>query len=82
MGLFLKKVWGDITYFHNEPFPVLSLCECLVCVCVCVYVCVSYVIYTNSISFICVSKEEPSLITSNQQIYSFYKWIIFQKKRK
>ena len=49
---------------------------------VCVYVCVSYVIYTNSISFISVSKEEPSLITSNQQIYSFYKWIIFQKKRK
>ena len=32
--------------------------------------------------FICVSQEEPSLIAaSNQQIYDFYKWIIFEKKR-
>ena len=37
--------------------------------------------YTISISIICVSQEEPSLIMSNQQIYDFYKWIIFEMKR-
>ena len=30
-------------------------------------------IYTISISIICVSKDEPSLIASNQQIYDIYK---------
>ena len=30
-------------------------------------------IYTISISIICVSKDEPSLIASNQLIYDFYK---------
>ena len=25
--------------------------------------------------------QEPSLTASNQQIYNFYKWIIFEKKR-
>ena len=38
-------------------------------------------IYTISISIICVSQEKPSLIVSNQQIYDFYKYIIFEKKR-
>ena len=38
-------------------------------------------IYTISISIICVSQEEPSLIASNQQIYDFEKWIIYEKKR-
>ena len=47
----------------------------LVCVCVCVF------IYTIFISIICVSQEEPSLIAYNQQIYNFYEWIIFEKKR-
>ena len=28
-----------------------------------------------------VSQEELSFITSNQQIYDFYKWVIFEKKR-
>ena len=32
-------------------------------------------IYTISISIVCVSQEEPSLIVSNQQMYDFYKWI-------
>ena len=30
-------------------------------------------IYTISISIVCVSQEEPSLIVSNQQMYDFYK---------
>ena len=30
--------------------------------------------------YVCVSQEEPSLIASNQQIYDFYKRIIFEKK--
>ena len=38
-------------------------------------------IYTISISIICVSQEEPSLIAPNQQIYDFYKWVSFEKKR-
>ena len=49
------------------------------CVCVCVCVCVVF-IYTISISIICVSQEEHSLIVPNQQIYDFYKWIIFEEK--
>ena len=28
-----------------------------------------------------VSQEELSFIASNQQIYAFYKWVIFEKKR-
>ena len=38
-------------------------------------------IYTIFISIICVSHEELSLISSKQQIYGFYKCIIFEKKR-
>ena len=38
-------------------------------------------IYTISISVICVSQAEPSLTASNQQIYYFYKCIIFLKRR-
>ena len=37
-------------------------------------------IYTISISINCVSLEEISLIASNEQIYTFYKWVIFWKK--
>ena len=54
-----------------------AVCVC-VCVCVCVY---DLFIYTISISIIWVLQEETSLIASNQQIYNFYKWIIFEKKR-
>ena len=32
-----------------------------------------YTIYTISISFICVSQEEPILTASNQRMYEFYK---------
>ena len=28
-----------------------------------------------------VSQEEFSFIASNEQIYDFYKWVIFEKKR-
>ena len=41
----------------------LSFSECCVCVCVCVF------IYIISIGMLCVSREELSLIESNQQIY-------------
>ena len=44
----------------------------------CVYVFVLF-IYTISIS-ICVSQEEPSLTGFNQQIYDFYRGIVFEKK--
>ena len=30
-------------------------------------------IYTISISILCVSQEEPRLVESNKQIYDFYK---------
>ena len=45
------------------PFPVLYFSKCLVCV---------LFIYIISISIICVSQEELSLIASNEQIYDFY----------
>ena len=47
-----------------------------VCVCVCVCACVLF-IYTISISTNCISQEEFSFIASNQQIYDFYKSVIF-----
>ena len=57
----------------------VSVCVC-VCVCVCACVCMyALFIYTNSIGIICVSKDEHSLIASNQQIYDFYKW--FSKRK-
>ena len=50
------------------------------CVCLCVCVCVLF-IYTISISIPCISWEELSLMESNQQIYDFYKWVVFEKQR-
>ena len=44
-------------------------------VCVCVLL-----IYSISISTLCVSWEERSLNETNQQICSFYKWVIFESK--
>ena len=38
-------------------------------------------IYTISISILCVLWEGPSLIQSNQQICDFYKLVIFKKER-
>ena len=58
VGLFFKKGWG-ITYFHTNPFQChLSLSVWCVCVC--------FVHLHHFISIMCVSPEEPSLITSNQ----------------
>ena len=37
-------------------------------------------IYTNSVSIIRASQEELSFIPCNQQIYDFYKWVIFENK--
>ena len=66
---------GDpITYFRtNQPFLILSFSEWVV---VCVLL-----IYTISLTILCVSWEEFSLIESNQQIYDFYKSVIFEKQR-
>ena len=36
-------------------------------------------IYTIFVSNLCVSQE--GLVESNQQIYDFYKWMIFKKQR-
>ena len=53
----------SLTFILTNPFQCyLSLSVWCVWVCVCVCVCV-----------LCVSKDDPSLITSNQQIYDFYK---------
>ena len=71
------KKWGESLVIITNPFhcylPLIVWC---VCVCVCVLF-----IYTISISIICVSLEELSFIESNQHIYDFYKWVIFEKKR-
>ena len=37
-------------------------------------------IYTILISIILVLQEERGLIASNEQVYDFYKWVIFEKK--
>ena len=59
-GVILKK--GGITYFHTIPFQ----CHFSQSVW---YVCVLF-IYTTSISIICVSEKDPSLLqASNQQMW-------------
>ena len=57
----------------------LFQCYLFLNVLVCLRVCILF-ICTISISIFCVSQEELSLIASNQQIYDFYKWVIFEKK--
>ena len=52
----------------------------MVCVCVSGWVGVLF-IYTIFSSIIRVLQEELNLITSNQQIYDFFKLVIFEKKR-
>ena len=37
-------------------------------------------IYIILISIILVLQEERDLIASNEQVYDFYKWVIFEKK--
>ena len=39
----------------------------------------SYLSLSISMSIICVSQEETCFTESNQQIYDFHKWIIFEK---
>ena len=64
---------GSLIIILTNPFQCyLSLRVWCVCV---------LLIYTISVSIICVSQEEPSPIASDQQMYDFYKWIIFEKKR-
>ena len=75
IGGCLKKRGVSLIFILTNPFQ-CYLSECLVCVRLCVLF-----IYTISISIICVSQEEPSLIACNQQICDFYNWIIFDKKR-
>ena len=60
-----KKGGVSLILILTNPFQCyLSVFD--VCVCV-LFIC------TISISIICVSKDEPSLIESNQQIYDIYK---------
>ena len=62
----------------SYPFPLLSFSKCLVIVCV--SVCVLF-FYTISITIICVLQKALGLAASNQQIYDFYNWVIFEKKK-
>ena len=73
LGVFFLKRGGlSLIFILTNPFQCyLSLSVWCVCV---------LFIYTVSISIICVSQEEPNLIASNQQMYDFYKWIIFEKE--
>ena len=45
----------------------VCVCVCL-CVCVCVCVCVLFIFTPFSVSIICVSQEEPSLIAANHDL--------------
>ena len=60
--------------FKGYLFLSVSMCELAR---VCVFV---LFIYTISVSIIYVSREEISVTASNQQIYEFYKRVIFEKK--
>ena len=73
MGRLLLKREVSLILIQTNPFQ-CYLSVSVWCMCV-------LFIYTISISIICASLEEPSLIASNQQIYDCYNWIIFQKKR-
>ena len=54
------------------------MCVC-VCVCVCVFVSV-FCLFRHFFSIACFTIEELSLIASNQQIYKFYRWVVFETK--
>ena len=76
MGLFQKKE-VSLIFIITDPFQcylslsVWCICVCVgVCVCVCMCVCALF-IYIISVTIICVSQEENSLIASYQQIYHF-----------
>ena len=52
-----------------------------VCVCVCVFCLFTPLLYVSFFfhSICCFLQEEPSAIAPKQQIYDYYKWIIFEK---
>ena len=43
--------------------------------------CVCFVYLHQFLQIVCVSQEEFTLIESNQQIYDFYKRVIFEKQK-
>ena len=61
--------------FHCD----LSLNIWCVCVCVCVCVCMCFYLFPTVLSV--SAPFLPSLIASNQLIYDFCKWVIFEEKR-
>ena len=63
-GVVLKKGISLIFILTNPFQCYLSLSNWCVCI---------LFIYTISITITCASQEEPSLISSNQQICDFYK---------
>ena len=73
-GCFKKGGTLSLIFILTNPFQCyLSVSGWCVCVCV-------FLIYTISISILCVSWEEPSLNESDQQICDFYKSKIFESK--
>ena len=71
IGIILKRKVSLIFILIN-PFQ-CYLSECLVCVCV-------LSICNISISIVCFSREELTLIESNQQIHDFCKRVIYKAK--
>ena len=67
----LKKRGVSLIFILTNPFQCYrSLSVCCVC---------GFCSFTPFLSVLLVSKDEPSLTASNQQMYDFYKWI-FEKK--
>ena len=64
---------GGLFYLVTVALSKFIFLSCVVCVCV-------LLIYTISISILCVSQEGFRLVESNQQIYNFYKWVILKRK--
>ena len=59
---------------YHLNFLLLSFLVCGVLICI-------LFIYTISISYVCVSGEELTLIESNHQIYDFSKLVMFKKRK-
>ena len=65
------KIGGVVVFKKKKGGGVIFLWVFSVCV---------LFIYTMSISTICASQEKPHFIATNQQIYDFYKLIIWKRK--